>query len=176
MLGPLEGTACEGETSLFVAKSIYAFNFSLYGFSLPCSDIRFYQPCVSTASCIWKYKTTHSVAMNSSMSPSSRSLQNYAALLGMDIPEDLVDACAELFSTNYGVWGGKAGEFSKYTKPGPLVHAVRMILTYYLFTGQRPRGILFHNEPEAGVISSVYTAFFVDHDEPLRALEVFKFG
>jgi hypothetical protein len=37
-----------------------------------------------------------------------------------------------------------------------------------------PRRILFQNEPEAGVISSVYTAFFVDHDEPLRALEVFK--
>jgi hypothetical protein len=69
-------------------------------------------------------------------SPTSRSLQNYAALLGTDIPDNLVNACMELFSTNYRVWGGKAGKFSKYTKPGLLVHAVRMILTHYSFTGQ----------------------------------------
>jgi hypothetical protein len=39
-------------------------------------------------------------------SASSRSSQNYAALLGMDIPGDLVDACAQSFSvltTEYGV-------------------------------------------------------------------------
>jgi hypothetical protein len=39
-------------------------------------------------------------------SASSRSSQNYAALLGMDIPDDLVDACVQSFSvltTEYGV-------------------------------------------------------------------------
>ena len=36
------------------------------------------------------------------------------------------------------------------------------------------QGSLFQDNPEPGVISSVYTEFYVDHREPLLALEKFK--
>ncbi|KAG5650887.1 hypothetical protein H0H81_010648 [Sphagnurus paluster] len=36
------------------------------------------------------------------------------------------------------------------------------------------RGALFQDSPDSGVVSSVYTAFFVDHAEPLAALESFR--
>jgi hypothetical protein len=36
------------------------------------------------------------------------------------------------------------------------------------------RGSLFQNEYDNGVICSVFTQFYVDHHEPLEALEVFK--
>jgi hypothetical protein len=36
------------------------------------------------------------------------------------------------------------------------------------------RGSLFQENAHPGVISSIYTEFFVDHKEPLEALENFK--
>ena len=36
------------------------------------------------------------------------------------------------------------------------------------------QGSLFEDKGEPGVISSVYTEFFVDHTEPLEALEILK--
>ena len=36
------------------------------------------------------------------------------------------------------------------------------------------RGSLFQNEYDNGVVCSVFTQFYVDHREPLEALEVFK--
>ena len=38
----------------------------------------------------------------------------------------------------------------------------------------KPCGSLFQNDCEAGVVSSVFTNFFVDHAEPLAALDGFK--
>jgi len=36
------------------------------------------------------------------------------------------------------------------------------------------RGSLFDNECPTGAISSVFTSFYVDHDEPLEALNMYK--
>jgi len=36
------------------------------------------------------------------------------------------------------------------------------------------KGGLFQEDPESGVISSIFTQFFVDHDEPLQVLEEYK--
>ena len=33
---------------------------------------------------------------------------------------------------------------------------------------------MFEGTPEAGVVSCMYTEFFVDHREPLAALDVYK--
>jgi len=38
----------------------------------------------------------------------------------------------------------------------------------------QPRGSLFENDCTSGAISSVNTEFYVDHDEPLAALQTFK--
>jgi hypothetical protein len=38
----------------------------------------------------------------------------------------------------------------------------------------KPQGTLFGEENPSGLISVVDTSFFVDHDEPLRALEAIK--
>ena len=43
----------------------------------------------------------------------------------------------------------------------------------YLKTA-KPCGSLFQNDCETGVVSSVFTNFFVDHAEPLAALDGFK--
>jgi len=43
----------------------------------------------------------------------------------------------------------------------------------YLKTAQL-RGSLFEQKPAQGVVSSVYTEFFVNHDEPLEALAHFQ--
>ena len=43
------------------------------------------------------------------VSPSGgRSSSTYAAWQGADIQDDLMDACAALFSNNYGIWGGQS--------------------------------------------------------------------
>jgi hypothetical protein len=46
----------------------------------------------------------------------------YSALAGDDsdseISDDLIDSCAKLFSTNYGVWSEGALTISKYMRPG----------------------------------------------------------
>ena len=42
----------------------------------------------------------------------------YSALNGTEVGDDLLNSCAELFSTNYGIWGEKALTVSKFTKPG----------------------------------------------------------
>lgn len=38
----------------------------------------------------------------------------------------------------------------------------------------QPHGSLFEKDCTSGVVSSVNTRFFVDHDEPLAALQIFK--
>jgi hypothetical protein len=42
----------------------------------------------------------------------------YSALIGTAVGDDLLNSCAQLFSTNYGVWGENAATISKFTKPG----------------------------------------------------------
>jgi hypothetical protein len=37
-----------------------------------------------------------------------------------------------------------------------------------------PRGSLFEDKCTTGAISSVFTSFYVDHDEPLEALDEYK--
>jgi hypothetical protein len=42
----------------------------------------------------------------------------FSALGGTEVGDDLLKNCAELFSSNYGIWGEKALTVSKFTKPG----------------------------------------------------------
>ncbi|KAG1775130.1 hypothetical protein EV702DRAFT_1120677 [Suillus placidus] len=42
----------------------------------------------------------------------------YNVLSGTAISDDLMKSCAQLFSTNYDIWGEKASSISKHTKPG----------------------------------------------------------
>jgi hypothetical protein len=37
---------------------------------------------------------------------------------GQDVTDVQLAECARLFEENYGVWGSKASEISKYLKPG----------------------------------------------------------
>jgi hypothetical protein len=48
----------------------------------------------------------------------SKSSFCFSALVGTAVTEDLLNSCAQLFSTNYGVWGEKAATISNFTKPG----------------------------------------------------------
>ncbi|KAG1746958.1 hypothetical protein EDB19DRAFT_1848448 [Suillus lakei] len=50
-------------------------------------------------------------------SPSKTSF-TYTAMSGTAISDELMRLCAQLFSTNYGIWGEKASSISKYTKSG----------------------------------------------------------
>jgi len=43
---------------------------------------------------------------------------SFNAMVGTEIGDDLLKSCAELFSTNYGIWGEKASTVSWFTKPG----------------------------------------------------------
>jgi len=45
----------------------------------------------------------------------------YSAVAGDAISDELLESCAKLFSTNYGVWGEGALAISKFTKPGQRV-------------------------------------------------------
>jgi len=40
--------------------------------------------------------------------------------------------------------------------------------------GAQLRGSIFQEDNDSGAISSVFTEFYVDHDEPLEALAKFK--
>ena len=53
------------------------------------------------------------------VSPSKNSL-TYQAIEGNYISDELIDSCAELFSSNYGIWGVKAPTISQRTKAGLL--------------------------------------------------------
>lgn len=65
-------------------------------------------------------------------SPSKTSL-TYEASVGNDISDDLVRSCADLFSTNYGVWGDSALTISKFTKPGrQTIYSQHLSLTTFL--------------------------------------------
>jgi hypothetical protein len=57
----------------------------------------------------------HSVGLPTSPSKMSFS---YAALVGDEISNNLVQSCADLFSTNDSVWGYLAITTSMFTKPG----------------------------------------------------------
>jgi hypothetical protein len=48
----------------------------------------------------------------------SKSSYVYQVLDGSDLSDDLIDSCAKLFSSNYGVWGEKAPTISRFTKTG----------------------------------------------------------
>jgi hypothetical protein len=48
----------------------------------------------------------------------SKSSFCFTALVGTAVTKDLLNSCAQLFSTNYGVWGEKAATISNFTKPG----------------------------------------------------------
>ena len=48
----------------------------------------------------------------------SRASYLYSVTIGTDIADDLLKSCADLFSSNYGIWGAKASIISKYTKAG----------------------------------------------------------
>ncbi|KAG1731980.1 uncharacterized protein EDB91DRAFT_1152670 [Suillus paluster] len=61
-----------------------------------------------------------SVTLPLPTSPSETSF-TYNAMLGTAISDDLIKSRAQLFSTNYGIWGEKAISISKYTKPGQSV-------------------------------------------------------
>jgi len=65
-------------------------------------------------------------------SPSAGSSFFFSVTPGSDITDDLLKACADLFSTNYGVWGPSAGAFSKYTKPGQYHSHTGSSLPYYI--------------------------------------------
>ncbi|KAN0111754.1 hypothetical protein V8E52_008134 [Russula decolorans] len=54
------------------------------------------------------------------ISPTSSSFF-YSALDGTEVGDDLLNSCAKLFSTNYGIWDEKAPTISKFTKPGQRV-------------------------------------------------------
>ena len=43
----------------------------------------------------------------------------YNVMIGTEISNDLLKSFAELFSTNYGIWGEKASTVSKCTTQGP---------------------------------------------------------
>ncbi|KAG1875710.1 hypothetical protein F4604DRAFT_1761561 [Suillus subluteus] len=50
--------------------------------------------------------------------PASSTSITYNAISGTAISDDLMKSCAQLFSTNYGIWGENATSISKYIKPG----------------------------------------------------------
>ncbi|KAG2064000.1 hypothetical protein BDR04DRAFT_342091 [Suillus decipiens] len=52
---------------------------------------------------------------------SSNTSITYNVVSGTAISDDLMESCAQLFSTNYGIWGEEAKNISKYTKPGQSV-------------------------------------------------------
>lgn len=51
------------------------------------------------------------------VSPSTTSF-TYNAMSGTAISDNLIESCAQLFSTNYGKWGESADTISRFTKPG----------------------------------------------------------
>ena len=52
------------------------------------------------------------------ISPTPTSLY-YCASYGTEVSDDLLDSCAKLFSTNYGIWGENVPPpLSKFIKPG----------------------------------------------------------
>lgn len=73
------------------------------------------------------------------VSPSSSSFL-YSASVGKDVSDALLDQCARLFSTNYGVWGEKALSISKYTQPGSFLWRICQVAEsyshYFFFPGQ----------------------------------------
>jgi hypothetical protein len=42
----------------------------------------------------------------------------YRVILGTQIREDTLNACASLFSSHYGIWGEQAAAVSRFTQPG----------------------------------------------------------
>lgn len=42
----------------------------------------------------------------------------FTTILGKNVTQEQLEACAELFTKNYGVWGEKAQETNKYLKNG----------------------------------------------------------
>ncbi|KAG1792604.1 uncharacterized protein HD556DRAFT_1239177 [Suillus plorans] len=53
-------------------------------------------------------------------SPSNASF-SYRITVGNKVSEDTLKACAELFSSNYGIWGDEASKISSFTKAGQKV-------------------------------------------------------
>jgi hypothetical protein len=50
-------------------------------------------------------------------SPSNASFV-YRITVGNKVSDDTLKACAELFSSNYGIWGDEASKVSSFTKAG----------------------------------------------------------
>jgi hypothetical protein len=50
-------------------------------------------------------------------SPSNASFF-YRITVGNNVSDDTLKACADLFSSNYGIWGDKASKISTFTKAG----------------------------------------------------------
>ncbi|KAG2747358.1 hypothetical protein P692DRAFT_20935657 [Suillus brevipes Sb2] len=53
-------------------------------------------------------------------SPSSASFF-YRITVGSKVSDDTLNSCAELFSSNYGIWGEEASKISRFTKAGQQV-------------------------------------------------------
>ena len=50
--------------------------------------------------------------------PTSPSGTSFTSVYHVSIGSEVTEECARLFSSNYGIWGAKATDVSKYTKPG----------------------------------------------------------
>ena len=72
----------------------------------------------------------------------------YRLLTGDDITEDIVESCAILSSTNYGIWGDIALSCTPYTKPG-MCRSVP--LTYPLTLPNKPTRQVFWEEVARGM-------------------------
>ncbi|KAG5633869.1 hypothetical protein H0H81_004661 [Sphagnurus paluster] len=59
----------------------------------------------------------HAVPIHGLMTQLTSFSLAYKVPAGTEISDELLGSCADLFGHNYGIWGEKAGDVSKYTKP-----------------------------------------------------------
>ncbi|KAI4652383.1 hypothetical protein J4E93_002585 [Alternaria ventricosa] len=111
---------------------------------------------------------------------------------GHGVSEEMLAQAAELFSSDYGIWGPlaeeKMGTFGNFCKAAfgdgieklnlsgikDLVPAVMKSSPVPYVKMAKPTGSLFDQGDQTGAVCCADTAFWVDHAEPLAALDVIK--
>lgn len=61
---------------------------------------------------------TNQLALPNGPTSPSHACLSYKIIVGNEISDDTLKSCADLFSSNYGIWGEQASMISKYTIAG----------------------------------------------------------
>ncbi|RYO92146.1 hypothetical protein DL762_001804 [Monosporascus cannonballus] len=107
------------------------------------------------------------------------SKQLYETFDGDEVTDEMLAEAAVLFNENYGIWNKdshKPGTIEKISMDFIRQNADAIMKASpipYIKEAQL-RGILFEPQNAAGIISGVNTKFFVDHEDPLKALSLIR--